>query len=186
MRNFNELSTIAKPYIQPSNEIPQNPFVLINKLNIDFKLKNQAIKDFPKNNPLLISPAILIRREQSSVIYFDENCHYWRFYVFHELAHHILKHTSDAIEQEWEANMLACCLIAPVECLPSYLRTAKDLSVLCQIPIDKAEEYWDFIYQDIRHDNISDIVNDYLSDIHDSINKLLGRVEVMINEHERI
>ena len=33
--------------------------------------------------------------------------------------------------------MLACILATPIENLPSYLKPARDLSSLCQIPITK-------------------------------------------------
>ena len=54
--------------------------------------------------------------------------------------------------------MLACILAAPIENLPSYLKSARDLSSLCQIPIDKAEEYWQEIFPitkqiDCKEDN---------------------------------
>ena len=181
MKSFQELQEIAKQYIQPTKEIPQNPFVLLSKLNIEFKTKNQASKDFGIDNPLLKSPAIIVINKKPPILYFDENSYFWKFYIFHELAHYILKHKTDGIKQEWEANMLACCLIAPTEYLPTYMRTAKDINTLCYIPIDKAEEYWEYIYQDIRHDYISDVVNDYLADIHCSVNRLLNRVEILID-----
>lgn len=41
-----------------------------------------------------------------------------------------------------DADLLACILVAPVGNLPSYIKSARDLSSLCQIPIDKAEMYW--------------------------------------------
>ncbi len=67
--------------------------------------------------------------------------------MFHELAHYILEHDIDDIQSEQEANMLACLLLAPPFKLPTYLKNAQDLSCQYQMPIGRAEEYWNELKQ---------------------------------------
>lgn len=178
MKTFQELRKIALPYSGIQKGVPSNPFILCDALRIPYEMyntnqsKRQIMYDAPAFLELTSSPRIYVRRESK----------YWQFYMFHEISHYLLGHTSDGEDEEREADMLACCLIAPVEHLPSYLKTAIDLNTLCQIPIDRAEEYWDLIYKDIRHDYISAAVNDYLLDIHACVNKLLSRVEILLNK----
>ena len=93
--------------------------------------------------PLFNNPAFLqIDNSGNRTIYFNHNTKYWNFYIFHEIAHYILGHENDSPQNEMDADMLACILAAPIENLLTYLKTARDLSSLCKIPIDKAEMYW--------------------------------------------
>lgn len=140
---FNELKDIAQPHIRKGQNLPSNSFLLLTQLHIQYKTKSQCESDFEGINPLYNTPAILYSdRDDNKTIYFNSNTRYWNFYIFHEIAHYLLGHEDDSPQNEIDADMLACILAAPEENLPSNIRSAKDISSLCQIPIDKAEMYW--------------------------------------------
>lgn len=140
---YEQLRQYAKPHIRQGAELPSNAFILLHQLHILYKDQEQCQKDYGgKMTPLYNHPAFLAITDNEKVIYFNTNARYWNFYLFHEISHYLLGHEDDFPQQEADANMLACILIAPVENLPSALRSARDLSALCKIPIDKAEVYW--------------------------------------------
>jgi len=143
MKTYKELLAVAKPFIQASSQIPQDPLSLCKKLGIVYKCKMQYEEDFNGVNPLVNFPAILCKKGNGQyIIYIDESSKYWRFYFFHEIAHFLLKHDFDSLENEQEANMLACILIAPMSKLPASLKSVQDLMYLAGLPIGRAEEYW--------------------------------------------
>lgn len=146
MRTYKQLKAIAEIYTQNIKHIPSNPFLLCTQLQIHYKFKFQYSCKDGEINPLDNAPAILSKNEIDSTIYIDQNSKYWRFYFFHELSHYILEHDVDFSKQEKEANILACLLIAPPNLIPTYLKNANDLSILSQIPIAYAEEYWDYLH----------------------------------------
>lgn len=141
---YNELKRIAKPHIREGENLPSNSFLLLNQLHIPFRNERQCEKDFGDTiNPLKNNPAFLsIDADGNKTIYFNSNTSYWNFYIFHEIAHYILGHEQNSPQNEMDADILACILAAPIENLPTYLKSARDLSSLCKIPIDKAEMYW--------------------------------------------
>lgn len=141
---YKELKEIAKPHTREGENLPSNSFLLLNQLHIPFKNEKQCEQDFSdKINPLKNNPAFLsIDSDGGKTIYFNSNTPYWNFYIFHEIAHYILGHEQNSPQNEIDADMLACILAAPIENLPTYLKSARDLSSLCKIPIDKAEMYW--------------------------------------------
>lgn len=141
---YKELKHIAQPHIRNGENLPSNSFLLLNQLHIPFKNEKQCEQDFDgKINPLKNNPAFLsIDANGSKVIYFNSNTQYWNFYIFHEISHYLLGHEQNSPQNEIDADMLACILAAPIENLPTYLKSARDLSTLCKIPIDKAEMYW--------------------------------------------
>lgn len=141
---YNELKQIAKPHIREGENLPSNSFLLLNQLHIPFRNEKQCEKDFSDTiNPLTNNPAFLsIDAGGNKTIYFNSNTSYWNFYIFHEIAHYILGHEQNSPQNEIDADILACILAAPIENLPTYLKSARDLSTLCKIPIDKAEMYW--------------------------------------------
>ena len=145
---YNDLKQIAQPHIRENENLPSNSFLLLNQLHIPFKSEKQCEDDYKgKMTPLYNHPAFLsIDSSGEKTIYFSSNTRYWNFYIFHEIAHYLLGHKGNSPQNEMDADMLACILAAPIENLPSYLKSARDLSSLCQIPIDKAEMYW----QEIR------------------------------------
>lgn len=143
---YNELKKIAQPHIRENDVLPSNSFLLLVQLHIPFKNEKQCEEDYGgKMNPLYNSPAFLLITSKTKTLYFNSTSKYWNFYVFHEIAHYILGHETDSTQNELDADMLACCLAAPIENLPTTLKTARDLSTSCQIPIDKAEVYWNEI-----------------------------------------
>lgn len=145
---YDELKQIAKPHIRENGELPSNSFLLLTQLHIPFKTQKQCEEDYGgKMTPLYNSPAFLaVDSKGNKVVYFNSNVRYWNFYIFHEIAHYILGHENDSPQNEMDADILACILAAPIENLPSNLKSARDLSTICQIPIDKAEVYWNEIY----------------------------------------
>lgn len=133
MKTFNELKSIATKFKINTN-IPCNPLLLCNTLQIKFIPLSQ-------NSSLLNNvPAVFNIYEKA--IYYDVSAKYSNFYIFHEIAHFILEHKTDSPADEEEANLLACLLIAPPKALPTYLKSANDLSVFAKIPLGRAEEYW--------------------------------------------
>lgn len=147
--NYDELKQIAQPHIRKSENLPSNSFLLLNQLHIPFKNEKQCAEDYGgKMNPLDNYPAFLaIDNSGIKTIYFNSKTKYWNFYIFHEISHYLLGHEDDCPQNEIDADMLACMLVAPLENFPSTIKSARDLSVTCQIPIDKAEMYW----QEIKH-----------------------------------
>lgn len=156
---YKQLKKIAKPHIRKNDNLPSNSFWLLNQLHIPFRNEKQCEEDYKGGmTPLYNHPAFLAIYKDTKIIYFNTNTRYWNFYIFHEIAHYLLGHEDDSPQNELDANMLACILAAPIENLPSYLKSARDLSSLCQIPIDKAEEYWQEIFPitkqiDCKEDN---------------------------------
>ena len=141
---YEELKKIAQPHIREGEILPSNSLLLLCQLHIPYKTDKQCEQDFEgKINPLKTNPAFMfIDSRGDKTVYFSSNTQYWNFYIFHEIGHYLLGHEQSSPQNELDADMLACILIAPVENLPSYLKSARDLSSLCKIPIDKAEMYW--------------------------------------------
>ena len=148
---FNKLKKIAEPHIRKGDNLPSNALLLLSQLHIPYKIEEQCREDFNSKISLLYNtPAFLYTDpEGNKTVYFKSNTRYWNFYVFHEIAHYLLGHEDDSPQNEIDADMLACILAAPIENLPSTIKSAKDISSLCQIPIDKAEMYWQEIKQSI-------------------------------------
>lgn len=147
---YKELKKIAETHIKAGDNIPSNAFLLLSRLHLDFKNEEQCRNVYKEGlNPLYNAPAFYDKNKK--IIYFNSKSKYWNFYIFHEIAHYLLGHESNSAQNETDANMLACILTAPEENLPSNLKTARDLSCLCNIPIDRAEEYW----QEIKHKRVS-------------------------------
>lgn len=146
---YEELRNIAKPHIREHDNLPSNSFLLLNQLHIPFGNEVQCEKDYDgKMNPLYNTPAFLsIKENGEKYVYFKTTTQYWNFYIFHEIAHYLLGHEKNSTQNELDANLLACILAAPIENFPTTIKTAQDLSEKCNIPIDRAEEYW----QEIKH-----------------------------------
>lgn len=140
---YEKLKKIAQPHIRVNDSVPSNSFWLLNQLHIPFRNEKQCEKDYKDGTtPLDNHPAFLSIRNNEKMVYFNSRSRYWNFYIFHEIAHYLLGHEGDNPQNELDANMLACILAAPIENFPSVIKSANDISALCQIPIDKAEEYW--------------------------------------------
>lgn len=148
---YNELKQIAQPHIRKGSNLPSNPFLLLVQLHIPFKTKKQCEEDFEgKMSPLYNTPAFLsLDRSGGRIIYFNPDTKYCDFYIFHEISHYILGHETDSPQNEMDADLLACILMAPVENFPSNIKSARDISTICGIPIDKAEMYWQEVRKEV-------------------------------------
>ena len=140
-KSYEQLKKIADEFLLDGDDIPKNPFLLSNALHIPYKFSSAS-------DPTLNGcPAALVNNgtdgETRPIIYIDSSSKFWQFYMFHEISHFLLKHRENNMENEHEANMLACLLICPHSQLPSYLKSAADLASFAQIPIGRAEEYWE-------------------------------------------
>lgn len=178
--NYDELKTIAQPHLRESDNLPSNAFLLLNQLRIPFKSKAQCEAEFGgKMTPLYNSPAYLeIDSNGNKTIYFNDSTKYWNYYIFHEIAHYLLGHEDDSPQHEMEADLLACILVAPIENLPSYLKTARDLSTLCKIPIDKAEVYWTEIYPTARQEEKTENNTHMTLELMETMLKLKAELEI--------
>ena len=119
MKTFNELKNISDKF-KTSSSIPCNPFLLGSSLKI------KIVPLIDNTQEQYETPAFLNLNEQA--IYFNPSSKYNQFYIFHEIAHFILNHNKDGLIEEQEANLLASLLIVPLECIPSYFKTASKSS----------------------------------------------------------
>lgn len=177
--NYNELKKIATPHIRDRENLPSNAFLLLCQLHIPFKTKSQCEAEYgSKMTPLYNTPAFLsIDSEGNKTIYFNDSTKYWNFYIFHEIAHYLLGHEDDSPQNEIDADLLACILAAPLENLPTYLKTARDISSLCKIPIDKAEMYWQEIYPVVKQTDSTENNAHIMLDLMETIAELKTELE---------
>lgn len=149
---YEELKKIAQPHIREGENLPSNAFLLLTQLHIPFKNETQCSEDYGgKMTPLYNVPAFLAEYKGIRTIYFNSKTGYYNFYIFHEIAHYLLGHEDDSPQNELDADMLACILAAPVKNLPSNIKSARDISTICKIPIDKAEMYWSEIKKEFSN-----------------------------------
>ena len=152
---YDALKKLAQPHIRENDNLPSNALLLLTQLHIPYKTEKQWEEDFKQRiSPLKNTPAFLfIDSVGNKTLYFSISTQYFNFYIFHEIAHYLLGHEQNSPQNEIDADMLACILAAPIENLPSTIKSARDLSSVCQIPIDKAEMYWQQIKEKLskRH-----------------------------------
>ena len=141
---YDELYKIAKPHICEGEKLPSDSLILLTQLHIPYKLTEQCNGCHAGDTDMLNSTHafLSIDSNRNRTVYFNSNTCYWNFYIFHEIAHFLLNSEDDCEENETDADMLACILAAPIENLPSGIKTANELSSVCKIPLDKAEAYW--------------------------------------------
>lgn len=153
--NFKNLKKLAHACTRESLVFPSDSLWLCEQLGVSLKDEKQCQRDHcGKVSPLYDTPAFLYtNKEGNKMIYYNSTARYWNFYLFHEIAHYLLVHEENTPDNEREANLLACMLVAPIEKFPTTIRTATDLSTTANIPIDKAEEYW----QKIRDEYLNNI-----------------------------
>lgn len=150
---YEELKKIAQPHIRKTDNLPSNSLLLLTQLHLPYRTEKQCREDFKgKYNPLDIYPAFLyIDEEKNKTMYFNTATKYYNFYIFHEISHYLLGHEDASPQNELDADMLACILAAPVENLPTNIKSARDISAICKIPIDKAEMYWSEIKKEFSN-----------------------------------
>ena len=153
---FQELTNIARLNRTTNSKcLPQDSFELARSLNIRVKNSTECKQDFPEKNPLWSNNAIYALFKGEYTIYHDEKYAYKNFAIAHEIAHHLLQHESDGAIQHHDANILAAMLTAPEDLISTYkIKSARDLSLKCAIPISVAEEYWKHLYPKSYSKNI--------------------------------
>ena len=142
-----ELEKIANKYINSSQQsLPINALDVAFSLNIKVKNGVQAKIDFQGNSPLDTHNAIYTLYRGEYTIYYDEHYIYKNFAIAHEIAHHLLGHTSDGAAQHHDANLLAAVIIAPARLIYKHkIKSVHMLAEICKMPIDIAEVYWNEI-----------------------------------------
>ena len=158
---FKELNNIAKSNkLTFSTSLPQDSFELARSFNLRIKNSTECKQDFPDKNPLSSNNAIYALFKGEYTIYYDEKYAYKNFAIAHEIAHHLLRHESDGAVQHHDSNLLAAMLVAPNDLIMSQkIKSAKELSLNCSIPIGVAEEYWKHICPKLHLHNIYYIIS---------------------------
>lgn len=148
--NYQELKEFATKLNIERTETPLNALELVKRLNIPYGNENAAIRDFKgKYNPLWEYPACLYIDEYGKrKIYYNSKTRFWNFYLMHEVAHWLLGHTIETYLNEIEADLLACILLTPPEIVKEKCKNAYRVCKLCNIPIDKADMYWQEIFDE--------------------------------------
>ncbi|NDO19420.1 ImmA/IrrE family metallo-endopeptidase [Lachnospiraceae bacterium MD329] len=142
--NYKELLNIAThKIIYNTNDLPQNAFSIALQQGIRLKNSIECKEDFKDSYPLTHTNALYALYKNEYTIYYDENFPYKNFAIAHEIAHHLLNHTTDGAAQHQEAQLLAAILIAPPHLInTNKIKSAINLSETCKMPIDIAERYW--------------------------------------------
>lgn len=146
--NYKELKTIADENILDKQKtLPADAFQIASKLNLRIKNSVEAKKDLgTNNNPLMSHNAVYVLYKGEYTIYYDEHYRYKNFSVAHEVAHHILGHTSDGADQHKDAQLMAAIIVAPIEeIIRQKIKSANELSEMAKIPIEVAKGYWNEI-----------------------------------------
>ena len=66
----------------------------------------------------------------------------------HEVAHWLLGHTRETYLNEIEADLLACVLLVSPQIIKDGCKNAYRVCKLCNIPVDKADMYWQEIFNE--------------------------------------
>jgi len=149
-RSFQDLKKIAKNLGITYTETPMCALKLIDYFEIPHGNENVAIRDFKdKNNPLWEYPACLYIDESGKrKIYYNSKTRFWNFYLMHEIAHCLLCHTEKTYKNEITADLLACILLVPPKIVSVKAENSYEVYKLCNIPIDKADMYWQEIFDE--------------------------------------
>lgn len=144
MLNYNKLKNLALKF-QNDNI---NGFSLAKQLNIETQTESETLKELGSKQSLLNgSPALLVNINRF-VICYNPQTDYINYYVAHECSHYILKHNEDSLDNEMEANLLTCLILAPPKSLIDHnLYTADNISRMYNIPVDKANTYIDILFK---------------------------------------
>lgn len=146
---YNELKEIVDERIKTRQEsLPVDAFYISSQLNIRLKNSIEAKEDFGNENLFKSSNAVYTLNKGEYIIYFNEHYAYKNFSIAHEIAHHILGHTSEGVEQHHDAQLMASIMVAPIDLIHKYkIKSASELSEICKMPIEAAEAYWHEITQ---------------------------------------
>ena len=146
---YNELKEIVDERIKTRPEsLPVDAFYIASQLNIRLKNSIEAKEDFGNENPFKSCNAIYTLNKGEYIIYFNEHYAYKNFSIAHEIAHHLLGHTSEGVEQHHDAQLMADIIVAPIDLIHKYkIKSATELSEICKIPIEAAKAYWHEITQ---------------------------------------
>ncbi len=149
-RSFQDLKRIVENLGITHVETPMCTLKLIDYLEIPHGNENVAIRDFKgKNNPLWEYPACLYIDENGKrKIYYNSITRFWNFYLMHEVAHWLLNHKEKSFRNEIEADLLACLLLVPYETIKDKCDNSYEVCKRCNIPIDKADMYWQEIFDE--------------------------------------
>lgn len=174
---YQKLQEISRSYIERMATECSNPLSLLENLHIDVKNEEQCGVDFINmENPLNNYPAFLrVDKNGHKTVYYKSNTRYWKFYLMHEAAHCILGHTKSTYNNEIEADLLACMLIKPAKEIIGKIMNAYELHIQCNIPIDKADMYWNEIYDETRHKGVVELM-----DMYATMGKLLEQMKSMV------
>lgn len=138
---YNELKKIADKNISLfANDSFPDVFQIASYLNIKVKNSIQAKEDFQENNPINTHNAIYALYQGEYTIYYNEHYAYKNFAIAHEIAHHLLGHTSDGADEHHDANLLAAIIIISDKSAKK-IKSAEDISKNYKIPIEAAELY---------------------------------------------
>ena len=144
---YRELKKIVdKRLLMHQTSLPIDIFYVASQLNIRIKNSIGAKEDFKDSNPLYSHNTVYAINKGEYTIYYDEHYAYKNFSIAHEISHHLLGHTSDGAKQHQEAQLMACIIVAPVKLIHKHkIKSPLQLSEICKIPIDVAEDYWNEI-----------------------------------------
>lgn len=154
MLTYNQLKDIAL------SNLNMDLLELAKRKGLDVRNQDQCKEDWKNNkNPLLNNKAILVFKSGNYVIYYDNREQYYRYYIAHEIAHFLLKHYKDNENEEYEANILACIIIAPInKIIEKNISSYFDLFETFKIPLPQAEEYHNLLLHN-EHRYMKNIVN---------------------------
>jgi Zn-dependent peptidase ImmA (M78 family) len=141
---YKELVEFADNINIERTEIPLNALELSAILDIQIGNESAARNDFKgRDSPLLEYPAFLyiddIGRRK---IYYNSQTRFWNFYLMHEIAHWLLRHTEKTYANEIEADLLACILLVPPRLVAKSCKNSYMVCKMCNVPVDKADMYW--------------------------------------------
>lgn len=143
--NYQELSKIVKNRINiPQKSMPIDCFAIAVSLGLRLKNSIETRHDYINgDNPLEWCDGCLALNKGEYTIYYNEKSPYSNFTVAHEVAHYLLHHHSDGMQQHHDANILAAMLVAPEDLILSgNIKSAAELSTVCNIPAEVANTYW--------------------------------------------
>jgi hypothetical protein len=142
--NYKELKHLVEQLDIERTETPLNALELAEQLNVSYGNEDVAKVDFKgKNNPLWEYPACLcLLSDGSRKIYYNSKTRFWNFYLMHEIAHWLLGHAGKTYRNEIEADLLACILLVSPSVVKDKCKNAYRVCKLCNIPVDKADMYW--------------------------------------------